>query len=307
MTLLRVVESEAFTWLDVVAPSRLDLLDLARKYDLHPTVVEDCLDPEHLPKHEKIGDATFLILRAHDDSAKDDASSIQELTRKVAIFFRPNFALTVHRVDLHEVAQLRERFGKGAGDASAAEACTLPLLLFGLGNNILGSYEKPLEQAEQLLDLIEAGLFDGGPPPSLEQAHNLKRRVSLIRRILWQSSQVINKLVPQAERAEPLYQDVRETVEALVFWADQLLDEANNLQQVHLAVASHRNNEVMRVLTVFSAFFLPLTFIVGIYGMNFAHMPELAQPWGYPAVLAIMVGVSAAIFIWFRRKGWLGG
>jgi magnesium transporter len=305
VTLHRVVESEGFTWLDVVSPSRLDLQDLARTYDLHQTVVEDCLDPEHLPKHEKIGDATFLILRAHDDSAKDDASSIQELTRKVAIFFRPNFALTVHRVDLHEVAMLRERFG-GRGGAPA-ESCTLPLLLFGLGNNILGSYEKPLELAEQLVDQIEAGLFDGGPPPSLEQAHNLKRRVSLIRRILWQSSQVINKLVPQAERAEPLYQDVRESVEALLFWADQLLDEANNLQQVHLAVASHRNNEVMRVLTVFSAFFLPLTFIVGIYGMNFAHMPELAQPWGYPAVLVIMVGVSAAIASWFRRKGWLGG
>lgn len=217
MTLHRVVESEGFTWVDVVGPSRLELLELARTYDLHPTIVEDCLDPEHLPKHEKIGDATFLILRAHDDAAKDDASSIQELTRKVAMFFRPTFALTVHRVDLHEVAVLRERFQPGGVE----EPCTLPLLLFGLGNNVLASYEKPLEQAEAMLDQIEAGLFDGGAPPSLEQAHNLKRRVSLIRRILWQSSQVINRLVPQAERMEPLYQDVRESVEALVFWADQ--------------------------------------------------------------------------------------
>jgi magnesium transporter len=304
MTLHTVVEREGFTWLDVVGPSRLDLQDLARRHDLHPNVVEDCLDPEHLPKFEKIGDATFLILRAHDNVATDDASSIQELTRKVAIFFRPNFAMTVHRVDLEEVASLRARFG---GTGETGDVCTLPLLLFGLGNNVLSSYEKPLERAEATLDRIEEGLFNGGAAPSLEQAHNLKRRVSLIRRILWQSSQVVNKLVPQAERAEPLYQDVRESVEALLFWADQLLDEANNLQQVHLAVASHRNNEVMRVLTVFSAFFLPLTFIVGIYGMNFAHMPELAQPWGYPAVLLLMVGVSAGIFAWFRRKGWLGG
>jgi len=303
VTLHRVVEREGFTWLDVVGPSRLDLQDIARNHDLHPNVVEDCLDPEHLPKHEKIGDATFLILRAHDNAATEDASSIQELTRKVAIFFRSDFVLTVHRVDLIEVSSLRERFGSEAG----GDECTLPLLLFGLGNNVLTSYEKPLEHAETTIDQIEAALFDGGVAPSLERAHHLKRRVSLIRRILWQSSQVINRLVPQAERSEPLYQDVRESVEALVFWADQLLDEATNLQQVHLAVASHRNNEVMRVLTVFSAFFLPLTFIVGIYGMNFAHMPELAQPWGYPAVLVLMLGVSAAIFIWFRRKGWLGG
>lgn len=309
MTLHRVVQGEHFTWIDVVGPSRFELQDLARTYDLHPTVVEDCLDPEHLPKYERIGDATFLILRVHDDSAPDDASSIQELTRKVAIFFRGDFALTVHRVDLHEVATLRQRFGGGetGGEKGAAEGepCTLPLLLFGLGNGVLSSYEKPLERAETTLDAIETSLFAGGPPPSLEQAHDLKRRVSLIRRILWQNSQVFTKLVPSAERAGPLFQDVRETVEALLFWADQVLEEATNLQQVHFALASHRNNEVMRVLTIFSAFFLPLTFIVGIYGMNFDHMPELRSPAGYPIVLLAMVGVSVAIFLWFRRKGWL--
>lgn len=301
MTLHRVVESEAFTWLDVVGPSRLDLQELARVHDLQPTVVEDCLDPEHLPKHEKFGDATFLIFRTHDDSAPEDASSVQEQTRKVAMFFRPGFALTVHRVDLHEVSSLRDRFRNGS------EACTLPLLLFGLGTNVLFSYEKPLEQAELTLDAFEEALFGGGATPSLEKAHDLKRRVSLMRRILWQTGQVVNKLVPPAERIEPLYQDVRESVDALLFMADQLLDEANNLQQVHLAVASHRNNEVMRVLTVFSAFFLPLTFIVGVYGMNFLFMPELTRPWGYPAVLLLMLAVSAGIFVWFRRKGWLGG
>jgi magnesium transporter len=301
VTLHRVVDAEGFVWIDVVAPSREELHELALTYGLHPTVVEDCLDPEHLPKHEKFGDATFLIFRTHDDSAPDDASSIQEQTRKVAMFFRPGFALTVHRVDLHEISSLRERFHDNR------EPCTLSLLLFGLGNNVLSSYEKPLEQAEITLDLFEEALFGGKTPPSLEKAHDLKRRVSLMRRILWQTGQVVNKLVPPAERIEPLYQDVRESVDALLFMADQLLDEANNLQQVHLAVASHRNNEVMRVLTVFSAFFLPLTFIVGVYGMNFLFMPELRYPWGYPAVLLLMVGVSVAIFVWFRRRGWLGG
>ena len=95
-------------------------------------------------------------------------------------------------------------------------------------------------------------------------------------------------------------------MESYHFYADELMEEVNNLLSIHLAMASHRTNEVMRVLTVFSAFFLPLTFIVGIYGMNFDRMPELRSPWGYPIVMLLMVGISWAIFAWFRRRGWLG-
>ena len=99
---------------------------------------------------------------------------------------------------------------------------------------------------------------------------------------------------------------LRESADAYLFWVDQMLEEVNLLLQVHLAMSSKRTNEVMRVLTVFSAFFLPLTFIVGIYGMNFQYMPELAQHWGYPAVLLAMAGIAAAIWLWFRRRGWMG-
>ena len=115
------------------------------------------------------------------------------------------------------------------------------------------------------------------------------------------------KTVVPAERAQPYFQDLRETAEGYHFWAEQLLEEAQNLLSVHLAMASHRNNEVMRVLTVFSAFFLPLTFLVGVYGMNFRYMPELERRWGYPMSLAAMALISFVIFFWFRRRGWLAG
>jgi magnesium transporter len=104
---------------------------------------------------------------------------------------------------------------------------------------------------------------------------------------------------------QPVYQDLKENAESYHFWADQLHEDLIALLGIHVTLASHRTNEVMRVLTVFSAFFLPLTFIVGIYGMNFEAMPELRSKYGYPAVLLIMLGVSTAIFIWFRRRVWL--
>jgi magnesium transporter len=90
-------------------------------------------------------------------------------------------------------------------------------------------------------------------------------------------------------------------------YAEELVEDVNNLLSIQLALASHRTNEVVRVLTVFSVFFLPLTFVVGIYGMNFDFMPELRQRWGYPAIIIGMGIVTLAIYTWFRRRGWLRG
>ena len=98
---------------------------------------------------------------------------------------------------------------------------------------------------------------------------------------------------------------MQENAESYHFYADELLDDANTLLSVQLALASHRTSEVMRVLTVFSVFFLPLTFIVGVYGMNFEFMPELRHRWGYPGVLVLMAVVTLLIHGWFRRRGWL--
>ena len=290
-----------FAWIDVTAPTPEELQELAIRHGLPPTAVEDCLDPEHLPKYERFNDSAFLILRVHDPAAPRSAGTVQELTRKIALFVRPEVALTIHRVDLAAIAAVRARFSNPAG-----EACTGVGLMAALVKETLESYDKPLQQAEDDIDAFEEALFrpDLAPPP-LERVHVLKRRVSLIKRMLWQTQNVIVRMTPTGERTQSVYQDLRENTESYHFWADQLQEDLNNLLGMHVTMASHRTNEVMRVLTVFSAFFLPLTFIVGVYGMNFVHMPELAKRWGYPAVLGLMAVVCLVIFIWFRRRGWL--
>ena len=110
---------------------------------------------------------------------------------------------------------------------------------------------------------------------------------------------------PTTGRAATLFRDVQENVESYHFYADELLDDANTLLNVQLALAAHRTNEVMRVLTVFSVFFLPLTFIVGVYGMNFQFMPELQRALGLSRGARGHGLVSLAIYLWFRRRGWL--
>ena len=208
--------------------------------------------------------------------------------------------LTVHRVELREISTVRERF------AHQSATCNEAALLAAIANATLGSYDQPLAQSEATLDAFESGLFDGDGAPSLHQAHDLKRRVSLTRRILWQTANVIQKLMPASGPPEPLFQDVRESVDAYLFWADQLLEEVNLLLQVHLAMASHRTTRSC-ASSPRSRQSPPATFIAGVYGMNFDTMPELRNRFGYPAVMILMAVVAGGIMLWFRRRGWLRG
>jgi magnesium transporter len=298
-----------FLWLDVVGPTREELREIAGRYALFPTLVEDSLEPEHLPKFEQVEDVTFLIVRAFDEEAAPSAATMQALTRKTAIFCGPEFLITVHRVDQPFLARLRTKWRAAAerrGPGPERRASLGSRLMVDLINGAVDTFERPLETVEDRLDDFESALF-GEPDVGrvLREVYVLKRRVTLIKRMLWHTLNAVVKLKPRSSASAPLFQDARENVESMHFFADELLDDVNNLLHVHLGLASHRTNQIVRVLTVFSVFFMPLTFIVGVYGMNFSFMPELTHRLGYPAVWAVMIGVTIAIYFWFRHRGWL--
>jgi magnesium transporter len=300
-----VFETPGFRWFDLVEPDRADLERVGLRNGLPASAVQDCLDPEHLPKWERFEGASFVILRAHDEHAEPQADSPQALTRKVAIFWGPGFLLTIHRKDQPYLSAVMDRWrGRPAGEADPSALSAS--LLVDLMNAVVASYEAPLEEAEARADGFEAELLrEHDVSATLREMYHIKRRVNLIKRLLWRTLGIITRLPTLGLRSGPAIQDLREAGESMHFYADELLEDVTNLLSMQLALAAHRTNEVVQVLTVFSAFFLPLTFIVGVYGMNFAHMPELAHPWGYPGVWLIMAAVSAAIWFWFRRRRWL--
>ena len=314
MTIRTVVEKSEprFIWLDVVDPTRDELTELVADYDLHPLSVNDCLDPEHLPKYEVFESHTFVILRAIDADAAPDADSVQALTRKLAVFAGPGFVITIHRKDQPWLTGLHERGLTNVPLKHATKSEGIQVhLLTQIFNAALDTYSRPLEDVELTLDRFDARVFEGTVTDGaafradLRDIHRVKRRVTLCKRLLWRTVDVTQRMVPSAGKAAALLRDVQENAESYHFYADELLDDANTLLAVQLALASHRTSEVMRVLTVFSVFFLPLTFIVGVYGMNFRYMPELYQRWGYPAVLLGMGVVTFVIYRWFRLRGWL--
>jgi len=303
--MIRTVSSStgaSLSWIDAVNPTTPELQDLAQKHGLHSKLLEDCLEPEHLPKAEVLeqGLGLFLILRGMDSQATAAADTVQKLTRKLAIFKAGNTLITIHRVPFRFLEELEQKW-TGAQNPIAF----IPWLTDCI-NSVIAGYEKPFDDAESAIAQFEHMLFSNRDVVvQLKALHRQKRKVSAYRQVFWHTLSALQKVHPESPSEAPLLQDLRENAEALHQHLDRMIEEINSLVHVQLAMASHRTNETVRLLTVFSVFFLPLTFLAGVYGMNFRSMPELTWKWGYPAVLLFMLGIAGVIYVWFRKKGFL--
>ncbi len=287
-----------FQWRDVTGPTKSDLHKLGEDYNLHSTSVEDCLDPGHLPKLEKIENTIFVILRAFDDHAAMEANSVTSLTRKIAILLGDECLISIHRQEFPFLNNLRGIWSENKINPSGR-------LFTAIAERMLDSFRAPIDQLTVEMEDVEEKVYARMRQSDLlSRLYSLKRRIWLIRRIVWMDREVIERYQIHFITT-PDVQECLDTAADLLFLLDDLLESTNGLISLHLSLASHRTNEVMRVLTVFSVFFLPLTFISGIYGMNFQNMPELSWRYGYPASLATMVVITVVIFFWFSRRGWM--
>ncbi|MEY2799817.1 MAG: hypothetical protein RI934_805 [Bacteroidota bacterium] len=288
-----------FRWIDIVNPSLEELQSVATEFNLHTTSVQDCLDPDHLPKVEEFDNFIFIITRIFDTEQKADADTIQEVSRKIAIFCGKDFIITIHRSEQLFLAQLKEK------QVLQNKCKDVTHLLYLIMNKVILSYEQMEEQLATEIDLYESKIFLKSRVPNLlKNLYQIKRKSSVISRILFLSKAIVHKL-QEGERKDPLYRDMLDNYIQLETGFDQINEQINNLLSLYLSISAQRTNEVIRVLTIFSVFFLPLTFIVGIYGMNFKVMPEIDWQYGYFYAITLMIVVTLLIYIWFKRKGWL--
>ncbi len=288
-----------YEWIDIANPQPGELEQIATRYNLHAASVNDCLQPGHLPKYERLKNYTFVILRVfyEDESIKGD--NVRELTNKIAIFISDTFIITIHRNHMPLLDTISNSF------ISDLE-CKMPQHVF---NEIvmasLHSYDEPGRQLTENLEYYESQVFLTDRTVSLLKGlYFIKRKISIIRRLLLLTQDIVDK-IDAPDRSNAYTRDVRDLLIKQKTLYDVLSENANNLLNIYFSVSSQRTDKTMRVLTIFSVFFMPLTFIVGVYGMNFRFMPELTWHYGYPAALALMVVVTVIIFIWFRRKKWL--
>jgi magnesium transporter len=298
--ILPLPDGTPFAWVDLVDPSEAEMKASATEYGLPPEVVRDFLNQPHLPKFEKLPGGILVILRAYDESSKF-GDTYQALTRRLVVFMTPERFFTVRRRDQPFAAKVVARFSAPGSEVPRPEA-----LLSRLATGALLSFEEPLKEAEEQLDRLETLLLGRGQVrDDLRQIYALKRRCAVFKRILSRTFSLLKELRNHFPDEGGWWSDLQEESDRLQAWTEELLEAATHLLNIQLALQSHRTNEVMRVLTVFSAFFLPLTFLVGVYGMNFEKMPELKWRYGYGLSWGVMAATVLSILWWFRRKGWL--
>lgn len=294
-------------WIDVSNPTQEDLDQLKLEYNLHFTHLKDCVEVGHLPKLEKIENVTFLIVRAYDESSLPGDDNANQITQKIAFFLGDRFLITLHRHDPGFLREIRARYKVSPGEVF------LQMVLLEILLAAVDTYQILLSQAEVQVEKLEhAVLEESGSSFKWEEVFRAKCRLSVTKRMLWHSSHVLQRFHPRSSENLPVVQDVRDRVESLGFFTDGLLEDINNLQNIQLSLNSNRlsessnkTNEVVRLLTVFSLFFLPINFIASIYGMNFEFMPETKWKYGYFGVWGVIVLTVVVIYVWFRQQGWL--
>jgi magnesium transporter len=286
-------------WLEMINPTKEEMDFLSEKFKLPPASVQDCLEPNHLPKFEEIEGTNFIIFRVYDVEANHQATTIQQLTRKIALFHCPDLIITIQRAEIPLTEDLKSFF-KGREKHVFAEEILVKIIELALI-----SYEKPANRLIEELNLIETKIFFSGKiPPVLQDIYFIKKKTDAMERLLILYRDILgssSRFLPKRTYLRDV-QDLHLRLENLY---KTILDNTGHLINVYFSLSSQRTNEIMQVLTLFSAFFLPLTFIVGVYGMNFEYMPELKAPVGYFVIWALMIGITGGIYVWFKRKGWL--
>jgi magnesium transporter len=282
---------ENFEWVDFTNPSQKELQKISGECNLDLFLINDSLQHGHLPKYEKVKDYRFLILRGYTADKGARTKDVSELTNKLAFFYSDNRLITVHRLPFPFMDKIPQSFQN------------VEELVLDLVQGLMTTFDGPIAWISATTDEFESKLFlDKSEKFSLEDLYFHKSHVRMTRSVITLNQSALSQMTLDFLENRARLQDANDTLLASSLKLNENLEDAQNLLNTYISFNAQKNNDVMKMLTVFSAFFLPLTFIVGVYGMNFDNMPELRHPMGYFSVLAMMVLISLGIFGWFKSK-----
>jgi magnesium transporter len=294
-----LLSNRTFTWYDVVEPQEEDFNTLSTKFGLPYLLAQDTLHPEHLPKYELSVEGHFLMMRSFDKESGPLATTVQELTRKIALFITDERLLTIHRVELDYTCKVADRCKKN--DAPKTLQSLVHLIILG----IIRTYEEPVHKLQDLYDQFETEVLS----KKLEQLdtsriYHFRRQLFVIKRILKQTNDALYRSKDFWNESPSMLQDLKENIDQVYFQLDEISDNFEHLFELHIALNDQRANDVMKVLTVFSTILLPLNFLASFYGMNFTELPGLHSWHALLFLIVVMVALSVLAIWFFRSKGW---
>ena len=279
------------------------LRELGQKFNLHPLALEDVLNVGQRPKLEAYAGHLFIIAQMIYHDAERTLCGEQ-----VSIFVCGNFLISIQEDAETDVFDpVRQRIRVGGGNIRTMKS---DYLAYALLDAIVDHGFPVLEEIGEALQEIEDTVLTAPGKETIGELHSLKRTLMQLRRFVWPERDVVNSLLHgDSEFVQPqtkIYlRDLYDHTVQIMDLIESYRDVATSLMDMYLSSVGLRTNEIMRVLTVISSIFIPLTFLAGVYGMNFKHMPELETSWGYPILWVLMIVIAVGQLIFFHRKKWL--
>ena len=300
-----VEDKSTVTWINVAGLHQVDVLEeLNTCFGLHPLVLEDILNTDQRPKMEDYGNYLYIVLKMlfMGGNPGDEVESEQ-----VSVILGGNFVLSFQEKESPLFEPIRERLRNGKGRLRKMGP---DHLVHAILDSIIDQYFVVLENLGEKIEFLEEEVIINPTPATLKATHQLKREMIFLRKAVWPLREVIGSLErgesPLIKESMVIYlRDIYDHTIQVIDNIETFRDMLSGMMDIYLSSISNRMNEIMKVLTIIATIFIPLTFVVGLYGMNFKYMPELEWPWGYPLILTLMLTITVIMLIYFRRKRWI--
>lgn len=287
-------------WIDVEAPTEEDLQFLHERYNINMLLLEDTVDRNHLPKFEQDHEVKFFLMRENTELERPSLNNISDVSTKLSLFILNGQIITVHRMKNRTIYEFREEVLLEENQQITAEKIAL-----NLARKVIKSFDDEAKNLIEKMDRLENEIFLKNTNASREirRLYKLKRKSGLNTRVLNFSSEWINYF-SRLNIEDSEFQDLTEKHRDATTDFEHLNTQITSMIQMYLALSDQRANQVMKILAIYSMYFFPITFIAGVYGMNFHFMPELSQKYGYFITLGVMAVIALITFFYVRRKRW---
>jgi magnesium transporter len=300
---LPYMEKETVTWINISGLHNVEVIErLGSSFNIHPLVLEDVLNTEQRPKIEDYDKYLFIVLKKVYTGKENG----KEVFEQVSIILGQGYIVTLQESEEDIFGPVRDRLRAGKGRIRKRGA---DYLAYALMDAVVDNYFAVLERVGEVIEAIQQELLDMPTPETLDRINILKRKMITLRRSVWPLREVMGRLErggsALVQESTLIY--IRDVYDHTIQVADSIesyRDMLSGMLDIYLSSISNRMNEVMKVLTIIATIFIPITFIAGLYGMNFEYMPELMWRWGYFVSLGVMAGVAIAMLLFFRKKRW---
>ena len=292
------------TWINIDGIHQIDIIEkIGKHFKIHPLVLEDIVHTGQRPKTEDYEDYIFIVLKMI--SFDDQKNHI--LSEQVSLILGRHYIISFQEQEGDVFQYVRERIRKTRGRIRDSYC---DYLIYALIDAVVDHYFIILEKMGEKIEFLEEELLENPKPHTLENIHHLKREMILFRKQVWPLREVLNSLLKDEtelihEATKLFLRDVYDHTVQVMDTIESFRDVLSGLLDLYLSTISNRMNEVMKVLTIIATIFIPLTFIAGIYGMNFKFMPELEWKYSYPILWVILIIIFLFMFIRFKKKKWL--